>query len=138
MVSGNPHAGELLDWLQRNTTMFCYDDIQRFHFWSEFRAFLLWEMDREYTEEKKRALFIRGGMYYELKEDFSHALECYTQGGDHAKVSELLIRSAQLHPGMGPLSGDGEILPGAAGGGAFVVPVAHAGHEHALCAVWGL
>lgn len=101
MVSGNPHAGELLDWLQRNTTMFRYDDIQRFHFWSEFRAFLLWEMDREYTEEKKRALFIRGGMYYELKEDFSHALECYTQGGDHAKVSELLIRSAQLHPGMG-------------------------------------
>ena len=51
--------------------------------------------------EKKRALFIRGGMYYELKEDFSHALECYTQGGDHAKASELLIRSAQLHPGMG-------------------------------------
>ena len=36
--------------------MFRYDDIQRFHFWSEFRAFLLWEMDREYTEEKKRAL----------------------------------------------------------------------------------
>ena len=51
--------------------------------------------------EKQRALFIRGGLYYELKEDFSSALDCYTRGGDHAKVSELLIRNAELHPGMG-------------------------------------
>ena len=101
MVTGDPHAGELLDWLQRNTTMFRYDDIARLHFWEQFRAFLLWEMDREYTPEKKRALMIRGGMYYELKEDFPHALECYRRSGDHSKVSELLIRSAQLHPGMG-------------------------------------
>ena len=28
MVSGNPHAGEMLDWLQRNTTMLRYDGIQ--------------------------------------------------------------------------------------------------------------
>lgn len=101
MVSGDPHAGERLDWLLRYTTMLRYDDCQRFHFWSGFRAFLLWEMDREYTEEKRRALLSRGGLYYELKEDFSSALDCYTRGGDHAKVSELLIRNAELHPGMG-------------------------------------
>lgn len=101
VVSGDPHAGELLDWLQRNTTMLRYDGIQRFHFWPQFRAFLLWEMDREYPQEKRRALFSRGGLYYELKEDYPHALECYTKGGDHSKVSELLIRNAELHPGMG-------------------------------------
>ena len=33
MVSGNPRAGELLDWLQRSTTMLRYDGIERFHFW---------------------------------------------------------------------------------------------------------
>lgn len=101
MVSGDPHAGERLDWLLRYTTMLRYDDCQRFHFWSGFRAFLLWEMEREYTEEKRRALLSRGGLYYELKEDFSSALDCYTRGGDHAKVSELLVRNAELHPGMG-------------------------------------
>lgn len=101
MVSGDPRAGERLDWLLRYTTMLRYDDCQRFHFWSGFRAFLLWEMEREYTEEKRRALLSRGGLYYELKEDFSSALDCYTRGGDHAKVSELLIRNAELHPGMG-------------------------------------
>ena len=74
MVSGDPRAGERLDWLLRYTTMLRYDDCQRFHFWSGFRAFLLWEMEREYTEEKRKALFSRGGLYYELKEDYAHAL----------------------------------------------------------------
>ena len=101
MVSGDPRAGERLDWIFRYTTMLRYDDCQRFHFWSGFRTFLLWEMEREYTEEKRKALFSRGGLYYELKEDYAHALECYTSGGDHSKVSELLVRNAELHPGMG-------------------------------------
>ena len=104
MVSGNARAGELLEWLQRNTTMLRYDDVQRFHFWPKFRDFLLWELEREYNDEKRRALFSRGGLYYELREDYSHALECYTEGGDHSKVSELLIRNAELHPGMGHYS----------------------------------
>ena len=101
IVSGDPRVGEMLDWLQRNTTMLWYDETQRFHFWPQFRAFLMWEMDREYPEEKKKTLYSRGGMYYELKEDFVHAMDCYIRGGDHSKVSELLIRSAELHPGMG-------------------------------------
>ena len=101
MVSGDPRAGERLDWIFRYTTMLRYDDCQRFHFWSGFRAFLLWEMEREYTEEKRKALISRGGLYYELKEDYAYALECYTGGGDHSKVSELLVRNAELHPGMG-------------------------------------
>lgn len=101
MVSGDPRAGERMDWLLRHTTMLRYDSRERFHFWAGFRAFLLWEIDRKYTEEKRKALFSRGGLYYELKEDYAHALECYTSGGDHAKISELLIRNAELHPGMG-------------------------------------
>ena len=101
IVSGDPRVGEMLDWLQRNTTMLRYDETQRFHFWPQFRAFLMWEMDREYPEEKKKTLYSRGGMYYELKEDFVHAMDCYIRGGDHSKVSELLIRSAELHSGMG-------------------------------------
>ena len=101
MVSGDPRAGERMDWLLRHTTMLRYDSRERFHFWAGFRAFLLWEMDREYTEEKRKALFSRGGLYYELKEDYARALECYTQGGDHTRVAELLVRNADLHPGMG-------------------------------------
>lgn len=104
MISGDPHAGDMLDQLLQNTTMLRYDDVGSFRFWPQFRSFLLWEMEREYTEEKRKALFNRGGLYYELKEDYAHALECYTMGGEHSKVSELLVRNAELHPGMGHYS----------------------------------
>ncbi len=104
MVSGDPRSADLLEWLLSNTTMLRFDDVQHFSFWPQFRSFLLWELEREYTDEKRRALFNRGGLYYELKEDYAHALECYTKGGDHSKVSELLIRNAELHPGMGHYS----------------------------------
>ena len=104
MVSGDPKTAARLDWLLRCTSMLRCDDVQYFRFWPQFRAFLLWEMEREYPEEKRKALFRRGGLYYELKEDYAHALDCYTRGGDHAKVSELLIRNAELHPGMGHYS----------------------------------
>lgn len=101
MVSGDSRSGDLLDWLQRYTTMLRYDDRQHFCFWPGFRSFLMWKMEHEYSEEKRKSLFNRGGLYYELKEDYAHALECYTKGGDHSKVSELLVRNAELHPGMG-------------------------------------
>lgn len=104
MVSGEPQAALLLEWLQKNTTMIRYDRKSVFYFWPQFREFLLWEMDREYTPEKKRTLYGRGGMYYELKEDYSHALECYTKSEDHSKVSDLLIRGSKMHPGMGHYS----------------------------------
>lgn len=58
-------------------------------------------MDREYTPEKQRAIFDRGGLYYELNGQSALALECYTKAGDHAKVSDLLIRNAEYHPGTG-------------------------------------
>ena len=101
VVSGDPHAGELLEWLLSRTSMLRCDDVQHFRFWPQFRAFLLWEMEREYTAERRNAIFSCGGLYYKLKEDYARALDCYTKGGDHSKVSELLIRNAELHPGMG-------------------------------------
>ena len=101
MVSGDNNAAALLDTLWRSTILLQSRDMRSYRFWPQFRQFLLWELDLKYTMEKQRALFIRGGLYYELKEDFSSALDCYTRGGDHAKVSELLIRNAELHPGMG-------------------------------------
>ena len=101
MVTGDSAVGEVIDWLQRNTSMLQYDGIQSFHFWDIFRNFLQWEMDREYTPEKQRAIFDRGGLYYELNDQSALALECYTKAGDHTKVSDLLIRNAEYHPGTG-------------------------------------
>lgn len=67
MVSGDLNTGELLDWIQKNTTMLLYDGIRQFRFWPQFRDFLLWELERKYSSQKKNAVLVRGGMYYELK-----------------------------------------------------------------------
>ena len=61
----------------------------------------MWEMHREYSDEQIRNLYGRGGLYYELKENYGKALEFYSKSGDSDKVSELIIKSASLHSGMG-------------------------------------
>ena len=100
IVSGDSRAGERLAYLQRQTSMLLYEG-DKCRFWPAFRRFLLWELDREYTDEQRRSLYNRGGLYYELHQDYGRALACYEQGGERRKVSELLRRSAELHPGMG-------------------------------------
>ena len=54
MVSGDNNAAALLDTLWRNTTMLRSSDMRSYRFWPQFRQFLLWELDREYTMEKQR------------------------------------------------------------------------------------
>ena len=71
-------------------------------------------------------------LYYELKEDYAHALECYTKSGDHAKISELLIRNSELHPGMGHYSEMEKVLPRSAGKRNLGFAFPDAGNEYAL------
>ena len=101
MVSGDSNVGETFGRLQRETTMMIQDSLDVFHFWPIFRLFLRWELRQKYSDEQCRAIYNRGGLYYELKEDYGHALQCYAKSGDHSKVSELLEKNAMLHPGMG-------------------------------------
>lgn len=101
MVSGNSRAGEMLGQIHKKSSMFLYDSIDEFRLWPVFRKFLLWEMEQEYTNEQKQALYVRGGLYYELNEEYDRALECYVKAGNHSRVSELLIKNAQKHPGAG-------------------------------------
>lgn len=101
MVSGDSGAGEILGKIHKKTSMFLYDEIDSFRLQPIFREFLLWEMKQEYTDEQKSALYSRGGLYYELSEDYGRALEYYVMAGNHSRVSELLIKNAQKHPGSG-------------------------------------
>ncbi len=101
MVSGDSRAGDYLMYIQQNSSMLQMEELDTFCFWPIFRRFLMWEQQREYTDEQQKALFSRGGLYYELHENYGKALEYYSRGGEMGKVSELLIKSAALHPGMG-------------------------------------
>lgn len=100
IVSGDSRAGERLALLRRKTSMLLCQG-EEYRFWSAFRKFLLWKLECEYTDEQRRSLYNRGALYYELHQDFGRALALYQRGGERRKVTELLRRSAELHPGMG-------------------------------------
>ena len=101
MVSGNSRAGELLGKLQRETTAMIQNRLDTYHFWPIFRRFLQWEMEQVYSEEQRRAVYARAALYFELNEDYRQALEYYAGSGDQDKISELLTKNAELHPGLG-------------------------------------
>ena len=100
ILSGNSHAGELLGELQQDTSMFLYDDLHHCRFLPDFRQYLLWQQEREYSAEEQNWLYSRAALYYELHDDYKSALDCYTRCGEYQKVSDLLIKNSELHPGL--------------------------------------
>lgn len=69
LFSARPAASEKPRWPARccagrtycvsppTIPLFGHDEVQHYHFWPQFRAFLV----REYTEGRRKALFSRGG-----------------------------------------------------------------------------
>ena len=101
MISGDSHINELISIVRHDTTMLLNADAQKYRFWSFFQQFLMWELRQVYTPQEQAAVYSRAGLYYELHEDYEHALECYSRCKDHHRVSEMLIRNAEQHPGVG-------------------------------------
>lgn len=101
MVSGDSDAGKIISIIQKNTRMMRVDGAENLYFWQIFREFLIWEQNRVYTPEQQRALYSRAGLYYELHGHYAKALEFYSKSEEQTKVSELIIKTMQLHPGMG-------------------------------------
>ncbi len=101
MVSGDVRAGELIGRIERETSMLVYDKTDMIKIRDIFRQFLMWEMKHEFTTEQEKNLYDRAGIYYELRENYGAALDCYKKCGNQRKISEILIKNAELHPGMG-------------------------------------
>ncbi len=101
MASGSSEAEDILINIRQNTNMLIHDGRENFHFWKVFRNFLMWEQKKEYSVKQQQAIYSRGALYFELKNQFGEAIEYYTKSGETDKVSEILIKSTYLHPGMG-------------------------------------
>ena len=81
---------------------------------------------------------MRGGLYYELKENYGRALECYAESGNHSKVSELLEKNAQFHPGMVYYDEMEKYYRALPETEICASPALMHGHEHAVLAEYGL
>ncbi len=101
MVTGSPDAGAVLSGIIKNSNMLIANGTDNFRFWDIFREFLTREDERTRTDAQRRTALSRGGLYYELHGNIGRALYFYSKSGESEKVSELLIKSTYLHPGMG-------------------------------------
>lgn len=99
IVSGDNNVNELIAILRRDTSMIRFDGVDTYHFWPLFRQFLMWEMQQAFTVEQQNEIYQRAGLYYELNEDYTHALDCYSKSKNHNKVSDILVKNAEKHPG---------------------------------------
>lgn len=101
LTSGDSRSGEWLGLIHRDTTMLLYDGAEQYRVRPIFRRFLLWELQQVMPEEEQRQLYSRAALYYELREELDKALEFYTRAGEQKKVTALLIKNAERHPGLG-------------------------------------
>lgn len=101
MVSGEARAGKFLGILQLDTTMLLFEELDTYRFRPIFREFLLWKTKQVVTDAEKAGVFSRAALYFELHEKFDSAIDCYAKAGETDRVSALLIKNAEMHPGVG-------------------------------------
>lgn len=101
MVSGNSNAGELIEEIMKTSTMLRFDSDENYNFWPVFRKCLLWEMQHEMNENDQKEIFKRAALYFELHDDIGKALIFYSKADDSHKISELLVKNSEQHPGVG-------------------------------------
>jgi LuxR family maltose regulon positive regulatory protein len=101
MISGEEHAGEMLGAILRDTSMLLFDGTDTYRFWPIFQEFLLWEFDQTMTATDRTGVYSRAALYYELHGEYEHSLDFYSRAGESDRISSLLIKNAELHPGIG-------------------------------------
>ncbi len=100
MVTGNPEAERILFQLVNTTSIFVYSD-KVYRIIPLFREYLIWKQSQMCSEAFRARNYHNAGLFYELEGDLPQALFCYTQSGEKEKISELLTRNSEFHPGKG-------------------------------------
>lgn len=101
LVSGDPHTGEVLGIVQRDTMMLRFDENDTYKFWPIFQQFLKWQLHQKLTDAEQCILFSRAALYYELEGELDKALQYYTLAGEQSKVYGLLVKNAEQNPSQG-------------------------------------
>jgi len=92
MVSGDKEIIRVLDGIMRRGKSIAATALDTYGFPHLFHRFLLYYQKRKCSDAAICDIWRRAGLYYELCDDFPHALHCYRQVDDWDKLVELLIR----------------------------------------------
>lgn len=100
MLSGGKEAEQIMDelrqctgLLRRSGNVWTLAD-ERF-----LRPHLKRRAEEEYPPQRIQGIYLAGGRWYTLKNDFKNALCCYRQAGSRKDMIQLLDQSVRLNPG---------------------------------------
>ena len=99
-ITGISGADRLLRDLQQRTSMMRPAVKGMTSFWPIVRAYLMWQMGKDWSPDDKDTLFSQAGEHFESVGDVIQAVRCYETCGDHQRVVRLLERSAEADPHM--------------------------------------
>lgn len=100
MVTGNRRARALVEGIQHQSAVLTSTGRNSYQFTPIGRGFLVWMMERSYSEEERKGVYDRAGLYYELEDDYSMAMACYHKGDDKERMALLLEKNAQTSASM--------------------------------------
>lgn len=65
------------------------------------RDYLRHKQKTTLSKNQRDTIYNNAGLYYELEDNIEQALACYDKTNNQAKIADLLIKNAMLHPGNG-------------------------------------
>lgn len=99
LVTGNTRIPILFEAASSVGTFFIKADDNTYSYRPMLRFFFQWKQSILWKKSQISENFERAALYYELHDSIEMALFYYQKAGKKDKISELLIRNAEKHPG---------------------------------------
>lgn len=101
MVSGELNITQIIDEIQGKSNVFIQKKRGIYEVSAFFREYLLWKLQKEYTDTEIRQLYSSAGRYYELNDQIYSALECYKNSKEDRKIVKILVDNSNKNPSLG-------------------------------------
>lgn len=101
MISGNNQVPVLFERAMNVGTFLEKKDAENYVYRYALREYFKWKQAIIYTKKQMRENYERAALYYEIHDQIEQALKYYNLGENQEKISNLLIKNAEKHPGTG-------------------------------------
>lgn len=101
MVSGNGHIPALLEKSRAVGDFLIKNKDDAYEYRPVLKDFFNWKMHIEYDKTQMKEIYERAALYYEIQGEVQEALHYYEEADNQNKISRLLLKNAEKHPGHG-------------------------------------
>lgn len=97
MISGKSDIINTINYIMQTSSFLHFTPPDIYTFQPFMKLYLLKKQNERCSPEQIARIFQNAGLYYELANNLTFAMECYYHTGDTKKVSELLMENSTRH-----------------------------------------